>query len=133
MRMTPKNIAHALIDSIASSPEISVDAACESAIQLLKKRCPGVSLRDFLKCVEREMRRKHHQPEGLLIVPNAKSISAEKLVPLLSEKSGAPVHLEQKIDPDIIGGDILLVEHKRIDCSIQGALQSLLRTLQTLH
>ena len=127
MRTTPRHIAQALIEAIEADPSISVDGACDSAILVLKKRCPGVTPREFLKIMEREIRRRGSTASGMLIVPNEHSLNTDQIVTLLSQKTGKPVEIERKTDPELIGGAILLVDHRRIDCSIKGALAALLR------
>ena len=127
MKITPRIIAHALIDTLERDPSLSVDSACESAILMLKKRCPGVAPREFLKITEREIRRRGRNSSGMLIVPNEHALKTDQISPLLSAKTGKPVEIERKTDPEIIGGAILLVNHRRIDCSVKGALSALLR------
>lgn len=127
MRITSKDIAKALIDSVQQDPETSVDTACESALALLKEKCPGVSPRIFLRIVEKEMRKRGLTSAGLLLVPHEKSVSAKHIAELLTAKSGKPVTMERATDPDLIGGAVLLVDHVRIDCSIKGALEDLLK------
>ncbi len=128
MKVTPRDIARSLIDSLASSSDVSVDDACESAIVLLKKTNPGVPLKQFLKVVERELVRRGNTATGLLVVPHEHSLKAETLAPLLEARTGKHVHVDRKVSPELIGGAVLLVDHRRIDCSIQGALAALLRT-----
>ncbi len=127
MRITPKDIARALVDSILETPDVSADDACDSAIAYLHKMCPGVPPRAFLKLVEREMKRRGETSSALLIVPNEHSLSSKTIAPLLAAKTGRKVMLERKTDPDLIGGAIILVDHRRIDCSIKGALEALLQ------
>ena len=128
MRKHPKDIARALVDACSDSQGLSVDDACTSAIVLLKQSCPGTTCREFLKLVEREIRKKGITASGLLFVPNDHSLKAETIEPLLAEKMGKSVHIERKTEPELIGSAVLLVDHRRIDCSIQGALAALLRT-----
>lgn len=127
MRITPKDIARALVDSVESQQGISADEACDSAMQFLHKKCPGSSRRQFLKLVEREVLSRGTTSAGMLVVPHGHSLKAEVITPHLEKKSGKTVHLERKVEPELIGGAVLLVDHRRIDCSIQGALQNLLR------
>ena len=135
MRTTPKDIARSLVDSIIdASDTLSLDDACDSAIALLKRLCPGVTLRAFVILVEKEMKRRGKESAGLLVVPHEHSIAADTIAALLSAKAKKPVAIDRKTDADLIGGAVLLVEHRRIDCSIQGALQALLKTcLQPLE
>ncbi len=133
MRITPKDIARSLIDSLASA-SLSVDDACDSAIGLLKRSCPGVALREFIRMVEREVRKRGLTTSAMLVVPNEQSIQADTIAPLLASKSGKKVHVDRKTEPELIGGAVFLVDHRRIDCSIQGALAALLRScLQPLE
>lgn len=125
MKITPRIIACSLIDAVETSPE-SADQACDAAISLLKTHCPSVTLRDFLKAAEKEMKKRGRLSSGLLVVPNDHSVKAETIAAQLKAKSGKDVVIDRKIDPDLIGGAVVLVDHQRIDCSIQGALQSLL-------
>lgn len=127
MRTTPKHIAQALIDFLEADPTLSVDNACDSAICLLKKRCPGVTPREFLKIAERAMRRRGRCAAGMLIVPHEHSLKTDQIVSVLCAKTGKPVEIERKTDPELIGGAVLLIDHRRIDCSIKGALAALLR------
>ena len=134
MKITPKDIARSLVDSVAVSPQMNVDDAALSAFLLLKKRCPGITPRAFIRLVEREVKRHGTTASGMLVVPHEHSLKAEVLEPVLSQKSGKTVHVDRAIDPDLIGGAVLLIEHRRIDCSIQGALATLLRScLQPLN
>ena len=128
MRMKAIHIARALVETIAASPHLSVDDACLSAIQLLKRSCPGTTNREFLRLVEREVKKQGTTTSGLLVVPHEYSLKAETIAPLLSEKTKKTVHIERKTEPELIGGAVLLIDHRRIDCSIQGALAVLLRT-----
>lgn len=128
MKITSKDIARSLIDSLASSSDVSVDDACESAIVLLKKTNPGVPLKQFLRVVERELLRRGNTATGMLVVPHEHSLKVETIIPLLEARSGKTVHVDRKVNEDLIGGAVLLVDHRRIDCSIQGALAALLRT-----
>ncbi len=134
MKITPRDIARSLLDCIEKDPSLSAIDACESAIRLLKDRCPSVPLRQLVKILERELRRRGSMSSGLLVVPHEHFISADTVGALLQQKSGKTVHIERTIDPDLIGGAVLLADHRRIDCSIQGALAGLLKTcLQPLH
>lgn len=127
MRTTPKDIARALVDSMETTPAASTDDACLSAILLLKRSCPGFPPRLFLKIVEREVLRRGNASSGLLVVPNETSLRAETIAPLLAAKSGKTVSIDRAVEPELIGGAVLLVDHRRIDCSVQGALAALLR------
>lgn len=127
MRIKPKDIARSLLDSVETSPNVSMDDACESALRLLRRSCPGVRPRDFAKLVERELKKRGETSSALLVVPNDKSLKSEAILPLLEKKTGKAIHLERNVEPDLIGGAVLLVEHRRIDCSIQGALAALLK------
>ena len=129
MKITPRDIARSLVDAIATSPELDVDEACMSAILLLRKRCPGITPRMFVRLVEREVKRQGTTSLGLLVVPHEHSISAETIQPLIAKKSDRAVHIDRMTNPDLIGGAVLLVEHRRIDCSVQGALAMLLKTI----
>jgi hypothetical protein len=127
MKITPRDIARALVDSMASATADPVQA-CDSAIVLLHRTNPGFTGRAFSKLVAREIRRRGDSAAGLLIVPNDRSLSAEHLRPLLEKKAGRTVALDRTTDPDLIGGAVLHIDHRRIDCSIQGALHALLKT-----
>jgi hypothetical protein len=125
MRTRPADIARALVDEVIASPA-AADDACASALQMLKKKCPGFPRREFVKLVEREMKRRGGQASGLLIVPNQRTIKAETIGALVSKQTGTTVTLSEKVDPDLIGGAVLLMDHRRIDASVQGALRELL-------
>ncbi len=128
MKITPKDIARSLVDSVGASQPVSVDDACDSAIALLKRLCPGVPLRLFIRILEREVKRRGLSMSAMLVVPNEHSLKAETIVPLLEAKAGKKVHIDRNVEPELIGGAVLLIEHRRIDCSIQGALATLLRS-----
>ena len=133
MKIHPKDIARSLVDSLAAG-NVSADEACDSAIVLLKRSCRGVPLRRFIQLVEREVKRRKLSTSALIAVPNEHSLKAETIIPLLQAKTGKTVHLDRMIEPELIGGAVLLVDHRRIDCSIQGALAALLRScLQPLE
>lgn len=128
MRVKPADIARALVDQAEADPA-SVDAACAVALDYLRKTSPGCAKRHFLKLVEREMRRRGEQASGLLIVPNARTVNAMHIGALVSASSGKQnMRIDERIEPDVIGGAVLLIEHRRIDCSVQGALRELLQT-----
>ena len=127
MKIHPKDIARSLIDSIASA-SVPVEHACDSAIALLKRACPGVSLREFAKVVEREVNKRKLSSSALLVVPHEHAIKADAIEPLLSAASGKKVRIDRNVEEELIGGAVLLVDHRRIDCSIQGALAALLRS-----
>ncbi len=134
MKISPKDIARSLVDSLASSETLSIDDACDSAIALLKSSCPGVPLRKFIEIVEREVRRKGLSMSAMLVVPSEHSLSSAVIAPLLEAKAGKKVHVDRMVEPELIGGAVLLMEHRRIDCTIQGALATLLRScLQPLE
>ena len=134
MKITPKDIARSLVDTVATTSGVNVEDACFSAFMLLKKRCPGMTPRQFVRLVEKEVKRRGATMSGMLAVPNEHSLSAEAIEPLLKQKTGKVVHIDRMTEPELIGGAVLLIEHRRIDCSIQGALQSLLRAcLQPLE
>lgn len=128
MKIRPKDIARSLADSLEQNPAMPVADLCDSAMQLLRTRCPGVTFRQLVKLLERELKKRGSISSGLLVVPTEHSISAEAVGALLKEKSGKTVQMERATDPDLIGGSVLLVDHRRIDCSIQGALAHLLKT-----
>lgn len=128
MTIRPKDIARSLVDSMVEHPTMSADSACDSALRLLKMKCPGTSFRQFAKLLERELKKRGKISAGLLVVPHEKSIAADSVGMLLKQKSGRTVLMERTVDPELIGGAVLLVDHRRIDCSIQGALAMLLRT-----
>lgn len=126
MKIKPRDIARALIASIEAHPD-ETDQVCDASIALLRKHCPSVSLRSFLKIAEKELRRRGDVAGGMLVVPHEHSIAVDTVTKALQEKSGRSVSLDRKVDPDIIGGAVLLVDHRRIDGSVQGALQALLK------
>lgn len=127
MRITPTDIARSLVDVFGDTRGATPADACDSAIGLLKQRCPGVSLRTFARIVEREIRRRKLTSSALLVVPTDRSFTAKTITPLLEAKTGKTVHVDRAVEPELIGGAVLLIEHRRIDCSIQGALAMLLR------
>jgi hypothetical protein len=127
MRTRPADIARALVDHAEKEPA-TLDAACVSALELLKRTSPGFGRRQFLKLVEQEMKRRGDLSSGMLVVPRENSLTSEHVGPLVGKLTGKPVTLQRKIDPDVIGGAVLLVDHKRIDASVQGALRELLQT-----
>lgn len=134
MKVTPSLIATSLIETLKSDSSVSADEACDGALIVLKRECPGCSKREFLKLVERKLKREGASAAGLLVVPHAGSITAEHIAPLVSKKAGKTVHIDRSIDKDLIGGAVLLVEHRRIDSSVQGALHDLLQMcLEPLH
>lgn len=126
MKITPRIIARALIASIEAHPD-QIDQVCDASIALLRKYCPSVTLREFVRTAERELRRSGDVSGGMLVVPHDHAISTDVVAKTLKEHSGRTVALDRKVDPEIIGGAVLLVDHRRIDGSVQGALQSLLK------
>ena len=126
MKVTPRIIACAFIDAIEKSPE-EADSICDATIALLKQHCPSVHLRDFVKVTEKEVKRRGDVSGGMLVVPHEKSMSTEVIAKQLEKASGKTIELDRKIDPELIGGAVLLIDHIRIDSSVQGALQALLR------
>lgn len=126
MRISAQEIARALVDSLVTNDGISSDDACDSAMALVHEKCPSVTRRMFLKLVEREVRRHDSIAAGMLAVPHEHSLKAEVIAPLLAKKTGKVVHLDRKVEPELIGGAVLLLDHRRIDCSVQGALRDLL-------
>ncbi len=128
MRTKPAQIARALVDQAEADPS-SVDQACAVALELLRSTSPGYAKRSFLKLVEQEMRRRGEQASGLLIVPNTRTVKSEHVGKLVSKSSGKQnVRIDERIEPNLIGGAVLLIDHRRIDCSVQGALRELLQT-----
>jgi F0F1-type ATP synthase delta subunit len=126
MKITPQDIARALIDSILDG-KTDADAACDGALALLHEKCPGTTRKIFLKIVEREVKRHGAIAAGMLVVPNEHSLKTEHITPHLAQKTGKTVYLDRKIEPELIGGAVLLVDHRRLDASVQGALRSLLQ------
>lgn len=126
MKITPRDIARALIASIEATPALA-DQICDGAIALLKKYCPSVTLRDFVKIADKELRRHGVISSGMLVVPHERAISADVVAKQFSAVSGHSINIERKIDPSLIGGAVFLVDHRRIDSSVQGALQTLLK------
>lgn len=134
MRIRPAEIARSLVDTVEADPGIDATEACFDAFLLLRKRCPGTTPRAFVRMVEREVKRRGTTASGMLFVPHEKSLKAETLEKLLAKKTGKTVHVDRAVEPELIGGAVLFVEHRRLDSSIQGALQALLRTfLQPLE
>ncbi len=120
------DIVKACIDLIEKSPD-QADAICDGGIALLKKHCPSFSFRNFVKLVEKYLRRRGDVTGGMLIVPNEHSLSVTGVSELFSAQSTRKINFDRKIDPDLIGGAVVLVDHRRIDSSVQGALQMLLK------
>lgn len=134
MRIRPADIARSLVDTVEADPGIDATAACFEAFLLLRKRCAGTTPRAFVRLVEREVKRRGTAASAALFVPHEKSIEAETLEKLLADKAGKTVHVDRAVEPELIGGAVLFVEHRRLDSSIQGALQALLRSfLQPLE
>ncbi len=127
MRTRPIDIARALVDHAEKEPA-TLDDACAGALVLLKRIAPGYSKRVFLKTVEREMKRRGDRSSGMIIVPRDNTLTSEYVGAAVAKATGKQVSLGRKVDPDIIGGAVVLVDHHRIDASVQGALQELLRT-----
>jgi F-type H+-transporting ATPase subunit delta len=59
-----------------------------------------------------------------------KEETKERLVKKLEEKSGKTINLNEKIDPDIIGGLILKMDNTQIDNSIRGRLDAVAEQLK---
>lgn len=54
---------------------------------------------------------------------------ADRLEELFHEKTGGQVYLEEKVDPDIIGGFIFELDGVRLDASVEGHLARIRRQL----
>jgi hypothetical protein len=107
MRTKPAQIAQALVDHVEADPS-SVDQACAVALELLRKASPGFAKRNFLKLVEREMRRRGEQASGLLIVPNTRTVKSEHVGKLVSKSSGKQnVRIDERVEPNLIGAAAL--------------------------
>jgi F-type H+-transporting ATPase subunit delta len=53
----------------------------------------------------------------------------DRLEELFHEKTGGQVYLEEKVDPDIIGGFIFELDGVRLDASVEGHLARIRRQL----
>ncbi len=128
MRIRPIHVARSLIDTVESTPDIDVGEACVEAFRLLRARCPGMPPRQFVALVEREAKRRGSVMSGMLFVPTDPSMKAEIVEKALTQKSGTTVHVDRAVEPELIGGAVLFLEHRRLDSSVQGALRALLNS-----
>lgn len=132
MRITAQEIARALVDALLT--DVSPDDACDSALALLHEKCPSTTRRMFLKMVEREVKRHDSVAASMLAVPHERDLKINDIAPLIAQKTGKVVHMDRKVEPELIGGAVLLIDHKRLDASVQGALRHLLQAcLQPLE
>ena len=66
---------------------------------------------------------------GAIVMASPISGLGERLEQLFSEKTGAEVSLEERLDPDIMGGFIFELDGYRLDASVEGHLACIRRRL----
>ncbi len=124
MTLSPLDIAEALVD-LATSKKVTHEEACDSALALLHRECPGASPVAFMALVHSIIRKRDQEMAGMLSTPTGESTSAETIHKDLQTALGSKIDLEQKADDSLLGGAIVSVNDTRVDASVKNALQQL--------
>ena len=66
---------------------------------------------------------------GLVTAVHAEGLG-KRLEELFHDRTGAEVHLEEKVNPDIMGGFVFELEGCRLDASVESRLERLRRQLR---
>jgi len=131
MKISQKDIAKALVE--ASQEDAShMSAICDNAVLLFRRSNPGKSLRLFPSLVERMLQKKGFDAQATLITPDGNAgEAAESIRKILVDVMKRNVQLNEKADPSLAGGAVLIVGDERFDISLSGALTNLRALLST--
>ena len=76
-----------------------------------------------------QYRRENNIKVGRIVTASCSDGVRERLEEVFQDKTGAQVHLDEKVDPEIIGGFIFELEGYRVDGSVNGELKRIRRQL----
>ena len=76
-----------------------------------------------------QYRKENNIKVGRLVRASCADGVRERLEDVFQDKTGAQVHLDEKVDPEIIGGFIFELEGYRVDGSVNGQLKRIRRQL----
>ena len=95
----------------------------DSVVRLLKmvtaRRRVELFFRILLSFIE-QYRRENNIKVGLLVTASGNEGLCDRLEHIFHDKTGAEVHLEEKTDPEMIGGFVFELEGLRLDASVAG-------------
>jgi F0F1-type ATP synthase delta subunit len=111
-----------------------VRAAVEAAVEELKKHGLDDDVRKLPRLFGEVLGGAKGLVSATLVTPTGDAGAAKAAVlAVLEEKFGPSVQLTERADPKLIGGAVLLIGDKRIDMSVQGALQEAASALRGTH
>lgn len=122
MKITPEDIARALIETCRSLPESEQGAASEVAIYLLLHHRLARSVRSFPRIVQKMLTRSENVVFAQLVTPVESASTGEDMIASLEKALGKKIALSQSVDPSLIGGALLSVGDERFDASVHGSL-----------
>lgn len=116
----------ALISAALNSPPD------DSLVRLLKmvtvRRRMEYFFRILLSFIE-QYRQENNIKVGLIVTASHNEGLCDRLEHIFHDKTGAEVHLEERIDPEMLGGFVFELEGLRLDASVKGHIERIRRQL----
>lgn len=119
------------VRSMLASPDAALPQALEPDIQKLVALLVRNGRQDYLKFILHSFLGLYCKAEGICRATLTTAVPspelAVKMEKLLASKTGGRVLLEQKVEPDLIGGFILDVEEFMLDASVRNRIETIRR------
>ncbi|MFA6523429.1 MAG: F0F1 ATP synthase subunit delta [Candidatus Peribacteraceae bacterium] len=126
MKITPLDIARALIETCKSLPETEYPAVAEAALEMLRSRGLSRAVRTFPRLVRETLERRESIVFATLITPTGDAGTlTDTIASALASGLKKKVEMTQAADRTLLGGAKVTAGDERFDASVRGALASL--------
>lgn len=119
-------VARALVEHCTGRPEQEVPAACDAALQFLRRQgAPLAAMSALPPAVRRQLSVSQRIPALLATTNGAVGPARATILSALERTLGMTVELAEQASAGLIGGAVITVGDDRLDGSIRGALDRL--------
>jgi F0F1-type ATP synthase delta subunit len=126
MKITPLDIARALIETCKSLPDAEYPAVAEAALEMLRSRGLSRAVRTFPRLVRETLERREGIVFARLTTPTGDAGAlADAIAAALAAGLKKKVEMTQATDRTLLGGAKITAGDERFDASVRGALSSL--------
>lgn len=130
MKITPQDIARALIETCKSLPEAEYPSVAEAALEMLRSRGLSRAVRTFPRLVRETLEHREGIVFAMLTTPSGDAgLLTDVISTALAAGLKKKVEMTQTADSTLLGGAKVTAGDERFDASLRGALVRLHREL----
>lgn len=123
MKMTAASIARAFAETAKTLPESEIPALAQAAAHLLVEHGLFKDAHIFPRLVAREWAKGDGAVQVRIVTTGKDSAMFRKeVVQRVEQAFKRPCHVEEHVDPSLLGGVLLQVGDERYDATLRGAL-----------